>query len=413
MLCSPTADANGYSTTFQPSDFLALRAGGSCRAAATEANEWMCAAAQYLAAYGSRIESLTKAKQLDNFDVRLVMFTHSKKSETRASFSSLIGIARQFHDDCKQHDPKLPQWCKLPAEDAKPKQASPAAGSLREFNMSMTSAPADALLSEAGFSEGKVVVHKPTGEKYRIKAFKFETVTLEPIVKDDSGTKDAAPKGAAAKTKKAKAQKDNEKPLEVNRMELLKGEDWQLSKKVETKFCTSIPPPLESDDLKHSIIVGLTKQAMSVEFGKSSEAHCVVQTAPDLKLFAMKDIKMGGLKLVGLTNNVSPTFKTGWKHIGSGELQLYCKSSNTYQSSSLAGKVFVAKFWCARESYNQDETNAEFTTKEVDLKVVDKPFKVCIPILINTKAIKSEDEIVVLKKDPIKDVEPAPKRRRS
>ena len=281
--------------------------------------------------------------------------------------------------------------------------------------MSMTSAPADALLSEAGFSEGKVVVHKPTGEKYRIKAFKFETVTLEPIVKDDSGMKDAAPKGAAAKTKKAQKNKDKEenKDKEVNRMELLKGEDWQLSKKAETKFCTSIPPPLESDDLKHSIIVGLTKQAMSAEFAKSSEAHCVVQTAPDLKLFASKDIKMGGLKLVGLTNNVSPTFKTGWKHIGSEELQLYCKSSNTYQTSSLTGKVFVAKFWCARESYNQDETNAEFTTKQVDLKVIDKPFKVYIPILINTKAIKSEDEIVVLKKDPIKDVEPAPKKRRS
>ena len=82
MLCSPTADANGYSTIFQLSDFLALRAGGNCRAAATEANEWMLAAAQYLAAYGHRIDSLTKAKQLDNFDVRLVMFTHSKKSET-------------------------------------------------------------------------------------------------------------------------------------------------------------------------------------------------------------------------------------------------------------------------------------------------------------------------------------------
>ncbi len=90
MLCSPTADANGYSTLFQPSDFLALRAGGNCRAAATEANEWMCAAAQYLAAYGSRIDSLIKAKQLDNFDVRLVMFTHSKKAKPERALARLL-----------------------------------------------------------------------------------------------------------------------------------------------------------------------------------------------------------------------------------------------------------------------------------------------------------------------------------
>ena len=394
MLQSPTVDANGYSTLFNQQDFVSLRAGGSNRNAATEANTWMLDADVFLAAYGTRIDATTRSKILSTFEVRAVMFTHSKKSETRASFSSLVAAAAAFWDECKQQDGHLPRWVKLPAEDSKPKTQAVSAGALREFHMSSTSAP-DGLLSEAGFSIGKVVVHGPSGEEYKVHAMnKMATVTMEKLNKNGEA-----------------------QTYEVCRMELLKGVIWQLSKKQESKFCTNIPAPLASTELKSSILFGLTKQAMATEFAKSSEDHCIVQTSPEIKLFANKDIKKeGAFKLVGLTNqmSVSATDKPGWKCIGDAGngSKLYCKSSNVYPNT-VGRDTFICKYWSARETYNQSEVNAEWTSKDVQVTVMDSKVEIRIPMIVNTKPIKNQDEIVVLKVGQPKDAaEPAMKKPR-
>jgi hypothetical protein len=207
----------------------------------------------------------------------------------------------------------------------------------------------------------------------------------------------------------------NVQHYEICRMEVLKGVIWQLSKKQEIKFCTNIPAPLASTELKSSILFGLTKQAMATEFAKSSEDHCIVQTSPELKLIANKSFKKeGAFKLVGLTNqvSVSATDKPGWKCIGdAGDgFKLYCKSSNILPNT-VGRDTFICKYWCARETYNQSEVNAEWTSKDVQVTVIDSKVEIRIPMIVNTKPIENEDEIVVLKVGQAKDAaEPARKK---
>lgn len=427
MLQSPTVDANGYATAFSSQDFIALRAAGSLRSQATEANGWMQEAEQFLAAYGTRISAMDKNKLLSSFDVRAVLFVHGKKSETRTNFSSFVAIGQQFHLECKQLDPKIPQWIKLPIGEPFPKAAAPSTGALREFSMSTASAAPDSLLFEAGFQVGKIVIHKTTKEEYKVHSMsKSETLTLKKITADEAAIDAIA---SAADPKAAKAGKKDKKDkkaakaaeaelgtIEVPRLELLKGEDWTVSKQVKRQFCTSSPSPLDHKEFKNAILTGLTKQAMASEFAKSSEAHCVVQTSPDLRLFATKAFKPGALKLVGMTTQVGvyADTKPGWKMMGDvGEKhKLLCRSSNVLTAGSSADReMFLSKFWTARESYNQNEVNCELVSKEVDLKMIDTVVNVSIPMLSNTRAIAGEEEIVVLKID-IKDSsqEPAQKK---
>jgi hypothetical protein len=78
----------------------------------------MVDAEQFLTAYGARLEGAVVKKLQNSLEVRMVMFVHQKKYDTRASFSSLPDIAHEFYNEAKQHDGLLPKWVKLPA--AKP-----------------------------------------------------------------------------------------------------------------------------------------------------------------------------------------------------------------------------------------------------------------------------------------------------
>ena len=47
-----------------------------------------------------------------------------------------------------------------------------------------------------------------------------------------------------------------------------------------------IHDPLDNFDLKASLIVGMVKHAMAVEFKKSTEDACWLQKVPDVRVFA-------------------------------------------------------------------------------------------------------------------------------
>ena len=133
MLTSPGCDAHGYSNTFNMTDFASLKAGGSNRNAAAEASTWIIEAERFLLAY-ARCDEAAIQRLMNALEVRIPMFVHQKKADTRASFSSLAAIAAAFYTDAKALDPRLPKWAKLP-EDATPSSSKSGAskiGALRE-----------------------------------------------------------------------------------------------------------------------------------------------------------------------------------------------------------------------------------------------------------------------------------------
>lgn len=400
MLTSPTCDANGYSTLLTPSDVSSLRSSGSNRVAATEAHTWMIAAEQFLAAYGTRIDPVAKSKHINSLEVRMAMHVQDKRSETRASFSSLAEIARQFYVDCKQYDKLLPVWTKPPALEAVPKASDPKRkGGLREISGSMVH---DSLLSEKGFTKDQVIYNVASNDKYEIKVLNanMRTVTCELYELGPDSDKNKI-----------------EKTIEVDRLELLSGSAWKHYTVVTPVFLTNIADPLANSEFRASVLQGLVKTAMALEFSKSSESDCTLQTSPDLKVLASKGIKReGSFKLVGLTNQVSvyPAGKeviAAWKCIGEVDgLKVYCKSSNILPStsaapsSSLHRDPFVIKYWCVRETFDQSQVNCVYDTKDVEVTFFGTKVKIGVPMILSTKSIPDECEVVVLKRpeaDPV------------
>ena len=408
MLTSPTCDANGYSNLLTASDVSSLRSSGSNRVAAAEAHTWIIAAEQFLAAYGTRIDPVAKSKLISSLEVRAAMHIQDKKSDTRASFSSLAEIARQFYVDCKKHDQMLPVWTKLPAVEAVPKASDPKGvkGGLREISGSMVH---DSLLSEKGFTKEQVIYNIASKDKYEIKVLNanMRTVTCELYELGPDSDK-----------------KKTEKTIEVDRIELLNGSTWQHYKVVATVFLTNIADPLANFELKASVLQGLVKNALALEFSKSSESDCTLQTSPDLKVLSSKGIKKeGSFKLVGLTSHVSvyPAGKeviAAWKCTGEADgFKVYCKSSNiipstsSHPSSSHPRDSFVIKCWCVRATFDQSQVNCVYDTKDVEVTLFGTKVKIGVPMILSTKPIPDECEVVVLKRtepDPV--VEPVIKK---
>ena len=318
MLTSPSCDANGYSNTFGNSDFTSLN--GLNRGPATEAAKLMKEAENFLAAYGHRIGSTCIDKLLSTLEVRLVMLTHKKTCSHRASFSSLQQVAATFYADAKDKDGLLPKWNMVTEEIAKAPKSKIAV--LRETGDIVN----QSILAEKGFELGTSLVHVESGNIFKLTAFNADeiTVTLKLEEKVENG--------------KVKT------PLTVSRTELLIGQAWHVSNATRIQWHESkLSSPTDYFDLKASILTGLIKQAMAVEFNKSShDLDCKMSTSSnDVKVHANKHFKTGALKLVGLTNNIhvcaaDKVMLAAMKPIGSGkDWKAYARSSN----SPLAGKV--------------------------------------------------------------------------
>ena len=154
--------SNGVATIFTSADFHSLHPGGKHRQDAIDANKIMQAAHIFIDAY-ARIHETEKLKVLSELEVNCVMFTHGKKSATRTTAISLLGIAKNMYDtvakamQLQQH--RLPAWPLLAAlETTAPKAASIASGSLREFGVSGDIATAE--MDKAGFCVGATVMRK-------------------------------------------------------------------------------------------------------------------------------------------------------------------------------------------------------------------------------------------------------------
>ena len=384
MLNSPTADANGYCNLFGNADFKSICAMGNNRARASEANAWMLDAEAFLKAYGHRIEEATSKKLLNSLQVRMVMVVHSKSAPTRANFTNLVDVAREFHRECKNADLRIPEWNKLPAAAPSKTQSTSVKAGLRETGSTIS----DALLAEKGFVLGQVITNKD-GDQYTIVSLDADQKTI---------TCKLVEAGCAGKRKKPAA------TITLDRVDLLSGTSWKCAGTVKSVIMKDIHDPLDNFDLKASIIVGMVKHAMAVEFQKSTEDACWLQTEPDVRVFASKKMKPGACKMVALTNSVlcvpeDEDVGASSKLIGHipGLCKLYYRSCNAYTVKHANDQVFVSKFFAVRESFDQGVINCANQTKGVELIVMGQKMTIDIPMIVNTRPILEEEEVIVLK----------------
>ena len=423
MLNSPVADSSNASTLFTQSDFNGLSM-GKVRKLAYEANDWMLQATLYLNAYASMSDSL-KAALIDRMEVRMVMHTHSKKFASRSNFDSLAHIAFQFWTEAKELNPSLPAWTKIPASVAKASASDvkPASSRIREVSSDSVS---DSMLADRGFRVGSLLKNSTTNEIYEIMLLNPNLKTVKCKLKRDAATETAKenPKTLAAKIK-SNAAKAEEDMLEISRLELLDACTWSLYIEKKSTFLTSCGNPSSHADFVMSIVAGRAKEIMCQDFGKSLEDSTTLQLTPEVKLFAKKAFKReNSFKLHPLTTNISvqPAAKTvdaSWQKIGMTMKEeeplhhVYMKSSTVLPKNGR--EPFISKFFLVHDTHDQSKINCVYSFKQHNLKILDFELHLEIPFIQNSKEIKDEDEIIVLKRSTVSEpaVVPAKKRRRS
>ena len=423
MLNSPVADSSNASTLFTQSDYNGLSM-GKIRTLALEANEWMMQASLYLNAYASLPDS-SKAALLDSMEVRMVMHTQNKKFASRANFDSLAHIALQFWNEAKELNPSLPSWTKIPATVAKASasDAKPASSRIREVSSDSVS---DSVLADRGFRVGSFVKNSTTNKIYEIMLLSPNLKTVKCKLKRDTANETAKekPKNLAAKIK-SNAEKAETDMLEISRLELLDACKWSLYIEKKSTFLTSCGDPSSNADLVMSIVAGRVKEIMCQDFGKSLEDSTTLQLTPEVKLFANKAFKReNSFKLFPLTTNISvqPAAKTcdaSWQKIGTtmkeGEPlhHVYMKSSTVLPKTGR--EPFISKFFIVHDTHDQSKINCMYSSKQHTLKILDFELHLDIHFIQNSKEIKDEDEIIVLKRSPVSEpaAAPAKKRRRS
>jgi hypothetical protein len=401
MLNAPTCDATGHATLFTQTDFTSVQEKGKNAKLAIETCKLVQELETFLKAYSTTMSELQKQKLISTMEVKCVMHVLRKTAANRTSYKSLLHVAEAAYLEAKALEVQLPAWGKLKSLPAPTKQADESvSGAIRELNLD--GSISDSILAQKGFVVDKKVArisdpHTP----WTLRALhpNQQTVILEEIVEKQSEDDE--------KSEKSKNKKEEEyKPttLHVDRSELLKL--WQVFVQAPTIFLTDFPDPTTNNDMIIDIVKGAVKQAMVLEFQKSSEQHGVLKTSPSLGVFAGKSFKEGSFKLVCLASSLTvasdpPSGTSAYHCLGSvGDFKVYARPSLALPNKSSSRTPFVAKFWACKESVDQRQANAIVETSSVNIKVGKETYEISIPVICNTKALKHHDEIICLKAKP-------------
>ena len=182
LLNAPQSMVNdGVAHVFSPQDFHSLSPSGKNRHHAVDAHSMMNSASTFARAY-SRLSEPEIVKLTSELEIRAVMHVHGKKTDTRASYPSLLHIAKHFYDDLKSKDPRVPAWPLLAALDCDARKGPSSSGAVRE--VSLSGDISESALSDRGFKVGEAVVSK-SGEEYIIVAV-GDVVKLKDVRENDA-----------------------------------------------------------------------------------------------------------------------------------------------------------------------------------------------------------------------------------
>ena len=403
MLNSPTADQGGFCNLFTLVELKQLaHREPKLMDKIKEANKSITMVDSFLRAYG-KLSASDLQKLVSVLEVKCIMHAFNKKSETRVSYDSFAAVMRSVMEDAKKLDSNLPA---LPALEE-----SIASSSKRPLNSSLRQhgTVPDAVLEARGFKVGAVIYEKQGEGKqhYTIITLNADetTITVKPVnVALDQGSKTAKAKTAAAKAKSA-AKAGLADEVLLKRAEL---QAWVVKPDDKPIYYTDILPAADNLDLQRSIIEGSVKQLLLKEMQANSAEDKAVVVLRDgtFHVHVTKAFNEGKFSLIPVTSAVSVVEKKladPWIQIGSFGKQAIClKSSNTSLKANMrdaakkASTELVAKFWAAHATNDGRIANCEVISWTAEISIGKNKVEVVIPKLINSVALKNEDEVLVL-----------------
>jgi hypothetical protein len=424
---------NGFADLFTAQDYASLEQNGKNKDDAAEAQRLMEAAQSFMGAYAvaepSRLQKL-----LADHDVRMIMHVHAKKIPTRQSFDSLLHISQQLYNDVALVHKELPKWSIL--EPLMCEQAARAGrasvGAVREVMMDGTIS--DTMMEEAGFAKGVTVFKKKFTENlWIIESIKEHLVVLKDL--DKAPEQPSSNKGMG-KTKKGKAKApETVATRDVTRAEIIS--DWvvKVFPTVEEFPLDSTCPPTEDYDLQVDAWKGHIKAALIALFKEGSDSELkIVKKGGKMLVVVTKAVKDGHLSIVPLTTNIlaakdadeigssislGPLFKHNGEdiHFFLRTYMRFTDAAKTKQTQA-KGDFLVACWACmGRQTADPTEANAAWSSKTVSIDirgdVHKQTVKIEIPIIVNTRSLKPDEEVVVLKRKRTiaEATEPAAKRK--
>ena len=405
MLNSPTADQGGFCNLFTLVELKQLaHREPKLMDKIKEANKSITMVDSFLRAYG-KLSASDLQKLVSVLEVKCIMHAFNKKSETRVSYDSFAAVMRSVMEDAKKLDSNLPA---LPALEE-----SIASSSKRPLNSSLRQhgTVPDAVLEARGFKVGAVIYEKQGEGKqhYTIITLNADetTITVKPVnVALDQGSKTAKAKTAAAKAKSA-AKAGLADEVLLKRAEL---QAWVVKPDDKPIYYTDILPAADNLNLQRSIIEGSVKQLLLKEMQANSAEDKAVVVLRDgtFHVHVTKAFNEGKFSLIPVTSAVSVVEKKladPWIQIGSfGKQAIYLKSSNTSLKANMrdaakkASTELVAKFWVAHAAQTNDGriANCEVISWTAEISIGKNKVEVVFPKLINSVALKNEDEVLVL-----------------
>ena len=193
--------------------------------------------------------------------------------------------------------------------------------------------------------------------------------------------------------------------------------------------------PGSSFDLVSSIRTGLIKAALQSLYQKTleSERRCMIYRKPSLAVKVKDDVSKGSLKLVALSNSVvfleAEKAKSGPGKIalpdvaftseGKSMAALVMKQlqfpsiDNTSGFARKSSKSFLVAYWAVAEIYDEAKVNAERRFETFPTKIGSDEYAITVPTIVNTKALKADDEVFVLREShDADDAQPEPTTKR-
>ena len=191
----------------------------------------------------------------------------------------------------------------------------------------------------------------------------------------------------------------------------------------------------DDPDLLQGMWVGLIKSALRQEFIKNSmDMHCKVFKQPRVMVKVTKNFEKGNFTLVALSNSVSvmpsQKAKETSKAISIGQCFTHTKgevamlgmvkSHLTFPSKTLKTDVavkvndgFLVAFWACAEHFDANKANCIRKFHDVSVSIGTMTKKIKVPVIVNTKALKAGDEVIIQKvQADSEDEEPVAKKPR-
>ena len=440
MLNTPMeyVDEQGLSMLFSKSEIKTIAAPGKTRTMAIQANQLMVSARKFITAYG-RMPLADRNKIIAELEVKVVMHLFGKKSATRQQYASFTEIAASFYDAAKAVDAALPPWSKLENIQRKALASSSAAAApdhavtLREIRTDGTIPASE--LARIGFKPD-VLVTKPRmddkdyddeeADKFVIVSIceSKQEVAMKPHIEENNEDEDDE-----AEDDEDEEEKEEAVEVTASFRDLITA--YRVYKKPEAEFYVISKMNMNVDevagDIVKGIYIGYVKGAMHSAYVKlSCDESVVIHKKPAHCVEVKTSYRNGAFTLVGISNNVNITNSkqhvTGTKKVtgtlvwDNGDLRAVVRPHVqwpitrviTDSKAKTAASAFLPAYWHVQTTCDADKVNCRKDAHEVTVKLSsssrsDGPptdnITIRVPIIVNTKAVKPGDELLMAESD--------------